>query len=258
MEKWQDPGTLALWLLIVLVFIFILVLYIIRLVRSTFKRIIRTKQEEARLREEHQQELLVTSHKVEEREKKRIAAELHDHFGVNLSTLKLWIGRIPKNEEQRAVLEKVNSLIDQNIESVRDLSHQIYPPLLRELGLYTALKELANDLAGKIDILIIPARPMPQTGDWIDLQLFRICQEFIQNSLKYSQSDQVEIRFRNSETGFVMYIRDFGVGFDQHGEKAGGLGLKNMKSRGQAIGARMKMRSRIGYGTSYLLIKERL
>ena len=259
MEAWQNPQTLALWILIIFLFVALLAGSLAALVNANFNRIIRAKLEESRLKLEHQQELLSVSLDAGEKEKQHIASELHDHFGVGLSTLKLWITEFHRTagDKHDQYFSKITSLIDKNIGDVRDLSHEIYPPLLREWGLGAALSEVAADLREqlKIDIRI------PEESAAFDyrtsLQLFRICQEFIQNSLKYAQAGRLEIRLRISGPRFSMLLTDNGSGFDPAAVSGkGGLGIRNMLARSQVIGARCRIRSKPGKGTTFVLLKE--
>jgi len=259
MEKWQNPETLALWILIIVVFIALLAGALVALVNSSFNRIIHAKLEEARLKLEHQQELLNVSIHAGENEKQHIASELHDHFGVSLSTLKIWINRLHDStgEQREQCFSKITTLIDRNIEDVRDLSHEIYPPMLREWGLAAALKEIAFDLREKITVSVILKEDAAAFDYQANLQLFRVCQEFVHNSLKYAEADRLEIRCRIAGNRFFLLLSDNGKGFDK--EKAlaaGGLGIRNMYARSQAIKASCRLRSRTGKGTVFLLIKE--
>lgn len=223
---------------------------------TSMKRIVEEQQKQKEQELHHQQELLLASLKAEEEEKKRIAGELHDHFGVNLSTLKLWLDQLQDRatNDQKEHFQKVEQLINRNIEDVRDLSHQIFPPMLEEFGLYPALQELRENLSQKLRMSIYMDQAMPHMDRWEYLQLYRVCQEFVNNSLKYAQCDELEIRFRVTSRSLSMRLCDNGRGFD-FDQQHSGMGIRSMYSRSQSIGASIRFRSEINRGTSLLLVK---
>ena len=89
MEAWQNPETITRWIVIVVIFFLVLLAFIIVLVRATFKKIIKTKNAESKAKLEHQQNILKTTISTQEKERKRIAADLHDSLVGKLIIIKL-------------------------------------------------------------------------------------------------------------------------------------------------------------------------
>ena len=254
MEEWQNPTTIAAWILIAVLFMGMLVVSMILLIRSGFRKVERVKLE-GQIRElEHEQELLKTQIDASEQEKQRIASDLHDHFGVSLSTLKLKVHQLNSVpvEEHSTFLEGIDHLLEKNINDMRDLSHGIYPPMLKEWGIEPALKELAFDLREQAAISIVQTGLEFSTDDWAILQLYRICQEFVHNSIRHGKAQKIKIHIRGSVTGTSVLLQDDGCGFDVKNLRKG-AGLISLDMRCKAMGAKNYLRSRIGKGTTILL-----
>ncbi|MCW3083857.1 MAG: sensor histidine kinase [Bacteroidetes bacterium] len=257
MEEWQNTSIIGAWILIAFVFIGLLVVSMILLVRLGFRKAERAQMEQQIQQLEYQQELLKAQINASEEEKQRIASDLHDHFGVSLSTLKMKVQQLytAPADQQSGFLSGINQLLDKNIEDMRDLSHGIYPPMLKEWGIILALKEIAIDLAEKTKLRIVYTKQNLQADEWTTLQLFRICQEFIHNSVRHGKAEQVTIHFRIFNSNTVLLLSDNGCGFDPATLKKG-TGLININKRCKAIEAKSRLRAAPGKGTTLLLVKQ--
>lgn len=256
MEEWQNTTTIASWLLIVILFIGMLAGSTVLLLHSGFRQMQRKETEQMITESGHRDELLKTWIDASETEKQRIASDLHDHFGVSLSTLKLKLNQLYESpaEVQSSILPGIHQLLDKNIEDMRDLSHGIYPPFLKEWGIVLSLKEIAADLAGKAELGILSTGKKPLADEWTTLQLFRICQEFIHNSIRHGNARRITIHFRVTDNLFALKLEDNGCGFDPaHVRK--GAGLNTIQNRCDAIGSVSRITSFPGKGTQLTLIK---
>ena len=121
MENWEGSGMIAKGIGIILLFVFILVLALVLLIRENFQRIARVKLEEDKVRLEHKQKLLEANVQVQEQERTRIAADIHDILIGKLTVLKI------KNEIGYEELES-NKLIKECITVARQLSHDLSLP----------------------------------------------------------------------------------------------------------------------------------
>ncbi|WP_296151817.1 ATP-binding protein [uncultured Flavobacterium sp.] len=245
MEKWENSGMIAQGIWIILIFVFILAFSIVLLVRENFQRIARVKLEEEKVKLEHQQKLLETNILVQERERTRIAADIHDILIGKLTVLKI------KNEIAYDQKE-TDELIKDSIAVARRISHDLSLPMLQ----YTDLDQLISELIKpwKIVFNINLKRDNRSTAlfsDNVKIQLTRILQELIMNIVKHAEATTIDIHLRHTDKWLFLFIKDNGKGFDIQ-ENSKGLGLKNIEFRMEYIKGKYKQKSKKGRGTSYL------
>ncbi|MEO8759890.1 MAG: sensor histidine kinase, partial [Bacteroidia bacterium] len=189
----------------------------------------------------HQQELRSKAIiEAEEKERTRIARELHDGIGQQLSAAKLNISGLQaslntNNDEEKVMIQNAIDLIDESVKEVRVVSHSMMPNALIKSGLVSAVREFINKISSsgslKVNLEIIGlTERLEQT---IETVLFRILQELVNNIIKHAKATQVSIQLIRHETELTILIEDNGVGFnvDKVLEKEGGIGLKNIQSR---------------------------
>jgi signal transduction histidine kinase len=191
-----------------------------------------------------------------EEERKRIARELHDDIGQRLSLVSVELdmerGTLSKNNENCPVncLSEPLQQLGEIITDVHNLSHQLHSTKLQVLGLAVALRDLCRQLSEKHRVAIqLAGGGVPCTlQEDVALCFYRVAQEALNNSIKYSGSAHIEVKliFRNSN--LTMKIRDFGSGFDP-ASQVGGLGLATMQERLRNVGGRLLVSSRPGAGT---------
>ncbi|MGB0175556.1 MAG: sensor histidine kinase, partial [Owenweeksia sp.] len=228
-----------------------LAILVIVIFRLAIRRVMQERERMRRAELLHQQKLLYNSINTQERERQRIAADLHDELSSRLSILKLnlyqWMDGTSK------IPEPISSMLDETIRLSRNIAHDLYPPLLAELGLAETLKDYLIPLQGKIetDIYINQNGEAP-SGD-ICLQLFRISQEVIQNMLKHAEASVLHIHLKIRSACTVLLLKDNGKGFDLTNAR-GGLGLGNIESRIQLLNGVYRIKSSPGKGTSTLIL----
>ncbi len=198
----------------------------------------------------------------QEEERKRIASDLHDDLGQTLAVLKLRIQSIqnqmpPDQTELIDTCEETVTYVNQIIDRVRRLSHDLSPAALDDLGLTDALRSLANDYTRhtqtkvSMDIAKID-RLLPASSE---VMIYRVFQEVFTNIQKHSNAHEVCIRIERGETVLRFEINDRGNGFDMTRvahppPKERGLGLSTMDERIRMLGGRLSIDSHIGEGTS--------
>ena len=243
MAEWQDADTLIIWLIIGLLVLMTLAGFLLVFTRIYMNRKISDAQKLARLQVEHQKELLNDSIRVQEKERERIARDIHDELisGLNIMVLL-------DNKDQ----QKASELLQQSIQTARRISHDLSPPLLEEHRFVEFAEELINHFKPEynVDFYVsdINQTAIPSN---IKLQLIRILQEVLNNTLKYAEAKSVELVIHLSPTWMGMAIRDDGKGFDVDDKKKG-LGLRNIEMRTQMLDGKFKLKSEKGRGTSYL------
>lgn len=193
----------------------------------------------------------------QESERRHIARELHDDLNQNLALLAVELDLLnnkqPRSPEQlNESLTKLSSHVKELSTFVHDLSHQLHPAKIEQLGLVTALRGLCRDLGASHNLIIDFAadevhNPIPQA---VGLCLYRIAQEGLRNAIKHSKADGLEVKLTQSAEELVMSIADNGAGFDtaNHSEHAG-LGLLSIRERLRLVDGSFQIESRPEEGT---------
>lgn len=247
MQEWQKPETLTLWIIIVAAFLIVMLIFIIFLTRSIFQKMVRTKMNESRIKLEHQKSLLENSVQTQEKERKRVAEDIHDDLIGKLSALQI-------ESQIKDPDSNSTKLIGECISTARRISHDLSPPLLE----FTSIHDLIEDLMEpwkkmtQINVHKDIRNELDHSND-MKIHLIRILQEQMTNISKYAEATNVNLQIRQSENYFAIRISDNGKGFDLS-EKKKGLGLRNVETRVQYLRGAYKMNSEIGKGTSTLFI----
>ena len=191
----------------------------------------------------------------QEKERTRIARDLHDGLGNLLSSLKVNIGSLQINFDDtnsKKIYGTASKMIDEACTEVRKIAHEMMPQSLKKLGLRKAIE----DLVLKMDAVHDFNAEFQVHGnekifdDNTNVMLFRIVQEALNNIVKYAQAKEVSVQITYSDDWFDLTIEDDGVGFDvknQDAEK--GMGLKSIAFRTEFIGGTFDLNSRPGTGT---------
>lgn len=192
----------------------------------------------------------------EERERKRLAQELHDGVGQIMSVTKMNMSAIEDsvlkaNPEYKNVFEKTLSMIDQSCKEIRTISHQMMPVAVERSGFANAVKELVN----KIDEQKL--RTNLYIDDSLQIQdvhkqsiLYRIVQECINNVVKHAHASQMDISITKEEADVSIIVEDNGIGFNvQEKMLSPGVGLENILSRVQYLKGRVEYDATENRGT---------
>ncbi|RYU95888.1 tetratricopeptide repeat-containing sensor histidine kinase [Emticicia agri] len=178
-------------------------------------------------------------------ERKRVAADLHDNLGSLLSALTFSLEAVDTTHSspgERKILNTIKEQVNQAHEEVRLFSHNLQPTELEKEGLYNALEILAAKIntLNKIKLELDLKQLTPQAKN-IEFNLYSICLEGINNILKHAQATYASISFKNTNGQLTMSIADNGKGIQAN--KITGIGLNNIKSRVEQIGAHFSIKS---------------
>ena len=193
---------------------------------------------------------------VAEEERSRIAREIHDEFGQQLSGLKMSLSSLKKNpgvsDTVAPVIETILEEVDTSIQSLRKIANELRPVLIDKLGLFAALEWLVNEFKKKTGIIshLHVDIDQPQINKMHEINIFRICQEALTNITKHAEATNVDIRIENSDQALQIKIIDNGNGIAPaalHNQLS--MGLLNMKERANLMGAELNIRSNPGEGT---------
>jgi PAS domain S-box-containing protein len=199
----------------------------------------------------------------EERLRRRIAAELHDHIAQNLAISKIKLESLASDAEPDLgkSLNEVNGLISQTIEATRSLTFEISPPVLYELGFEAAVNWLAKQTRKRFGLDVEFAddgKPKPLNTD-IRVLLFQAVRELLVNVGKHARAKKAKVFTRRIQKNIQITVEDNGVGFDAEAISAvkdpakGGFGLFNIRERLDQIGGSVIINARAGKGTRITL-----
>jgi signal transduction histidine kinase len=190
-----------------------------------------------------------------EKERVRMAADLHDEVGPVLSSIKLKIGSFEVHTpEDEAEVRKTSEQIDRLIRRMREISFDLMPNSLIRKGLPEALNEFI-DYCIKSDSLDIKFKYEDITlSQQQSINLYRIIQEVIHNTMKHAKAESILIQLRKEKDMIVLATQDDGIGFNYEDKvkDASGLGLHNLLSRTEMLGGKMFVESKKGKGTTYI------
>ncbi|EJL74797.1 sensor histidine kinase [Chryseobacterium populi] len=215
-------------------------------------RIVKEKKAQYEAEVLHQKKLVLESIKAQEEERKRIAVMIHDDIGNRLNILSLWLNNLDtKGDEliKRNIYNQMSALID----SARNISHSLYPVNLESVGLVLYIEELIVNLAHKINISLYVAPDYQKKDNFIEVQLYRIIQEFTTNVIKHSSATDIWIYIKDYPDSMAVVITDNGQGFDYEAVKKG-MGIKNIESRIKSMNAVHKWKNTLNK-RSRLIIK---
>lgn len=207
---------------------------------------------------EHQFSLLNATIQTQEKERKRIAADLHDDIGAILSAVKMKISQIEiKSKEVPEVIQHTKqayTLLDEAVKNVRIISKDLLPATLTELGLTSALQELSERLSTKGVLNISINNNLNERLEYnTELAAYRIIQEALTNAVKHAKATQVQITIDKHTELLKLKIKDNGCGvtlknIDSKPAEKKGLGLRNIESRVNMLNGSVSFNSSPGKG----------
>jgi len=237
MEKWENQNILFLWLGIIIAFVAILVFTIIWFTKLYFKHINSAKMALVETKLQHQKILTSTSVTILERERNRIAMELHDAITSKLNTVLLLF-------EDRYQYSFQAKKIEECIHQVRHISHQLRPPLLEHL----TIEELLSNIWYPIETQYEVDTYLNNQQNFIvntekKLHIVRVIQEVVNNVIKHAQANRLWFYYRETKTSICIKTQDDGIGFDTNAVRRG-LGFRNIELRVQMLQGKYKFKKR--------------
>lgn len=190
-----------------------------------------------------------------EKERARIAADLHDELGPMLSAIKLRIGSFELvDEDDKKEAEKTNEHIDTLMKRMREISYDLIPNTLIRKGLVQALKQFTDFVneGGGLKIIFEYADTIVPDQQK-SIHIYRIAQEVINNTIRHSGAKELRISLKQDNSMLFLSTIDDGVGYDHQAaaKGEGGIGLRNILNRTEIIGGQMFVESEKNKGTKY-------
>ncbi len=191
----------------------------------------------------------------EERERRRIATDLHDGVGQMLSAALMKIGEAHNQTEANSAAweatEKAKILLAESYDEMRSISHQMMPNALLKAGLASSVKDFLEKIGGgqlkvSLDVIGLDERLDEHT----ETVLYRVIQEAVNNVVKHAGASKLSIQLIRDEEGLSLTIEDNGKGFDRDDQRhQEGMGLNNIRSRIALLGGTLDIDSAPGKGT---------
>jgi signal transduction histidine kinase/ABC-type uncharacterized transport system substrate-binding protein len=192
----------------------------------------------------------------QEKERARLASELHDDFSQRLALLAFGLQNTAETppdspDTLKETLDEFRESVSELGDDLHSLSHQLHSSTLDTLGLVTGLKSLCKELRAKQGIEVdftsedIPRKVQPEVA----LCLFRITQEGLQNLKKHSGTKKAQLSVRHIGNRLILSLCDEGIGFDANKLEKPGLGILSMRGRARVLGGEFEIHSKPGKGT---------
>jgi signal transduction histidine kinase len=235
MDSYEDFLFVITTIIVFLVMVCVsIVIFIIKSRNKIFKKELENKNLEI----EFQNEILQKTIIAREEEQKRIAEDLHDDISSKLIAISLNLfllsSKETKEKNKEGIINNIVEINKKTIEITRKIAHDLYPPVFEKFGLNAALEELFLDYnktnAVKIDFNSNIEFKSKASNE--QLQVFRIIQELINNSIKHGKASEIEINFRYQNRHNTCEYTDNGLGFNSKElERLKGLGYINIENR---------------------------
>lgn len=198
---------------------------------------------------------------VQEQERTRIAADLHDRLGSMLSTVKLYFNSVEEQIDQmkaqnKEQYSKATSLLDEACDEVRKISHNLVSGELIKFGIVSALNQLKETIneTGKLQINVLSFGMEHRLDSSIEISLYRVIQEMMNNILKHSKASEVTIQLNKDENNLNIVVEDNGIGFDHEAAlQKNGMGLKSIETRIKQLKGSVSYDTGKGRGTTTII-----
>ena len=206
----------------------------------------------------HQQEIKAINAMLEgqEKERDRVAKDLHDRLGSMLSAIKHQVGALEHEvqlvrADQGTQYTKVNRMLDEAVGEVRRISHDMIAVTLSRFGLSKALEDLCDTvrLNGRLAVELRVFGLEQRMDRALEIVVYRMVQELVSNVLKHAQATELSVNVTREPGRLSVMVIDDGKGFDPQGQVSG-IGLGNVRARASAIGAVVRVDSTPGKGTT--------
>ena len=200
------------------------------------KKIIKHEVDKKNLEIQHQKEMIHAIITTQEQERERIARDLHDEISskLNVVSLNSHLLKTPNlsSSEINEITGNITDLTSKALESSRRFAHDLFPPVFEKFGLEAGIEELIEETksTGKFTIGFQNTMNLDELNNEIQLSIFRILQELLNNTLKYANANEVTISFSHWNEKRNLTYQDNGVGFNLFNHTKG-MGLVNIESR---------------------------
>jgi signal transduction histidine kinase len=226
--------------------VFTIAIGVILLNQHFRKNLYRQMLQQEELKTKHQNDLLRANIEAQEEERKRMARDMHDELGTVLSIARMQLVQMEQQQTSNGALgtslQRVRLTTEAALTSLRRLSHQLMPPQLEEFGLIKTLESTCSQIiaTNHINVQFTADKDLPRWHSSIELGLYRICMELINNTIKHAAAKNIQITIGQEGQQIIIFsYRDDGRGLMER-KQVEGLGFRNMETRASSIGATLE------------------
>jgi signal transduction histidine kinase len=191
-----------------------------------------------------------------ENERKRIVSDLHDELGPLLSVVKFQVSSLDTRDEQDIeLIEKASRNLDDILQRIREICNHMMPQVLIRKGLLMAIKEFISDLENKTAIKMTFTYEDTDIPAEAEVHLYRMIQEIVQNAIKHSGANEMNIHVCSKDNRLIITAADNGKGFSREtaSQHSNGYGLKNILSRVDILRGEVYLATAPDKGTVYTI-----
>lgn len=192
----------------------------------------------------------------QEKERKKLASELHDDLGSSLTTIRLYFENLKKHFKEDTSIEiyqRTDKLLEDTYKTIRGMSHTRHHGVMASAGLIPSMKTLGDNLtnSGKIEVNILHHNMDRKLETSLELNIFRILQELLSNVVKHAQATTVTINIIGTDDSINLMVEDNGKGFiSKKNKKKDGMGLYSIETRVEEMDGTFEVDSNLGHGTT--------
>lgn len=209
------------------------------------------EQKIASIKKDQELALIKATMEGQNKERLRIAQELHDGIGGNLAAIKLQLSNYENNITHHQIAH-INLQIDDTYQQVRDLSHNLIPKKIKKNKFSQILDEYLSRISEasnlSVNFTAYPKKEINLLDQNLKVEIFKIVQELTTNTIKHANASNISLQVNKIENNLSLFFEDDGIGFDTSKEKEG-IGLNNIKNRLQKISGNLHIDSRKNRGT---------
>jgi signal transduction histidine kinase len=193
------------------------------------------------IRRESEKKVLQAVMDTEEKERRKLAKDLHDGIGPLLSNIKMSVSALDRSQIKdfnQTVIDNISSLINESIVSLKDISNNLSPHILNSFGLASAVNSFIENInrLGKIDVSFSGNLENIRFESQTESNLYRIICELFQNTVKHAEAANISLLMYYQDGKLVAQYFDDGIGFDlPETESPNGMGMSNIQSRVKAM-----------------------
>lgn len=211
------------------------------------KKLIKKKLEMQAIEDELKEKELNSAYEVmqaQDEERKRIAADIHDNLGSIMVTLSMYAdGLLQDRPDKEDIVQKISEVSKLAATETRKISHQLHSGVLQYFGLKSALTDLRETVSGTKDIqMTVDFEQEIEMPSEKAINLYRVCQELVNNSLKHAKASRLSFKVKKSSKGLTIQYKDNGIGFEIEKVKKG-LGLQGIQTRIQPYNGNLNINS---------------
>lgn len=245
LEIERKDKSILLWSTVAVVLLSAIVVFVI-LYRSKQRR---NAEKLELLRRQNELEVLNALVEGEEKERSRLARELHDGVGGILSASKMHLSIIEEDAQQSFQIKNVSSMIDQAAQEIRTIAHNLFPDILLANDLNVVLANFCGRMrSAGLNIDYYCLGSIPHLNNRLKLIIYRAVQELVNNAMKHASAEHVLVQISFHDDLMTIVVEDDGKGFDSQAGK--GMGLLNLETKMKNLDGQLTIESTPGRGSS--------